>query len=291
MTGPDVVRPMAPADVEAAGAVWNEAFAEMRVRRGFPSHPVDGQRAAGTEKRLRYFLASDPEGSWVAVDGDGTVVGVAQALRRGRLWVLSMLAVAVACQGRGIGRLLLDAGLGYAEPDDTGLILSSADPRAMRRYVAAGFALHPVVAAAGTVRRERIAVAQGVREGSAADLDLTAEVDGHVRGAARVADITHLLDDGAGMLVVEGRGYAVARGSQPVMVAALDVPAARDLLAATLTSGPPDQEVEVGWLSGDQQWAVEVVVGAGLELRLSGAIMVRGKDRPFSPYIANGAFG
>lgn len=290
MTG-RVVRAMAPADIPAAGAVWNEAFTEMRVRRGFPSQPLDGQLVARTERRLRYFLASDPAGSGVAVDGDGTVVGVAQAFRRGRLWVLSMLAVAVASQGRGIGRLLLEGSLAYARSDDIGLILSSADPRAMRRYVAAGFALHPVVAAAGSVRRERIAAARGVREGSAADLDLAAEVDGHVRGAARVADIAHLLDDGADMLVVEGRGYAVARGSQPVMLAALDASAARSLLMATLASGPRDQEVEVGWLSGDQQWAVEVVVAAGLELRLSGAIMVRGTDRPFSPYIANGAFG
>lgn len=75
------------------------------------------------------------------------------------------------------------------------------------------------------------------------------------------------------------------------MVAAVDVPAARSLLLAALASGPPDQEVEVGWLSGDQQWAVDVVVAAGLELRLSGAIMVRGRPRPFLPYIANGAFG
>ena len=59
---------------------------------------------------------------------------------------------------------------------------ATSDPRAMRRYVAAEFSHHPVVA----VRRERLGAPDGVREGSAADLDLTAEVDGQVRGADRV---------------------------------------------------------------------------------------------------------
>lgn len=281
---------MADGDVEAAGAVWNQAFADMRERGGFPSRPVDAEHAVRTANRLRYFLASDPGGSWVATGGDGEVLGVAQALRRGRLWVLSMLGVAVVAQGAGIGRRLLDRALGYGDPGDAGLILSSADPRAMRRYVAAGFSLHPVVAASGRVARARLRVGEAVRAGSNADLDLTARVDERVRGAAREADIAHLLEDGAGMLVVDGRGYAVTRGSQPVTVAAVDRDAAQNLLVATLGSGPADQEVEVGWLGAGQQWAIEVVVAAGLDLRLSGAIMVRGTS-PFSPYLPNGAFG
>jgi hypothetical protein len=226
----------------------------------------------------------------VAADDDG-VVGLAQALRRGRLWVLSLLGVAVEAQGRGVGRRLLDRALGYAEHDGPGLILGSSDPRALRRYVAAGFALHPVVSAMGTVRQEGLPAVDGVREGTSADLALTAAVDRQVRGAAREGDIAHLLDDGVDMLVVEGRGYAMVRGAQPVTLAAVDDAAARSLLAATLAGGADDQHVEVGWLSAGQQWAMDIVVAAGLELRPSGAIMVRGLPEPPRPYIANGALG
>lgn len=284
------IRPMAFADVDAAEVVWQEAFADMRTRGGFPDRPSDDEKVERIRRRLRYFLSSDPAGSWVAT-WDDEVVGVAQALRRSPLWVLSLLGVAVRAQGRGLGRQLLDRALTYAEPDGAALILSSSDSRAMHRYVAAGFSLHPVVAALGRVRRDRLPAVHGVREASMDDVALTAEVDEQVRGAARRRDIAHLLDDGARMLLVEGRGYAIARGSQPVTLSAVDEAAARSLLAATLAGGPSDQHVEVGWLGDGQQWAIDLVVAAGLELRLSGAIMVRGLNRPPRPYIANGAFG
>lgn len=281
---------MADGDVDMAETIWQKAFADMRSRAHLPARPHDEQQAERTRRRLRYFLRSDPSGSWVATSDD-EVVGVVQALRRGRLWVLSLFGVSVQAQGRGVGRQLLDRALDYAEADGPGLILSTSDPRAMRRYVVAGFSLHPVVAAVGRVRREPLPAVEESRAGSLDDLGLTAQIDQEVRGAAREADVAHLLEDGAGMLVVEGRGYAVVRGSQPVMLSAVDDRAARSLLAATLAGGAPEQEVEVGWLSADQQWAMDIVVGAGLELRPSGAIMVRGRSGPPCPYLANGAFG
>ena len=281
---------MAASDIDEAAAVWQEAFDDMRARAQLPPRH-DEQQAERTRRRLRYCLQSDPSGSWVAKTSEDRVVGLIQALRRGRLWVLSLLGVSVRAQGRGVGRRLLDRALEYAEPGGPGLILSSSDPRAMRRYVAAGFSLHPVVSGVGRVRAGLPAPADTVRAGSVADVPLTAEVDEGVRGAAREADVAHLLDSGVDMLVVDGRGYALVRGSQPVLLSAVDDGAARSLLAATLTGGPAEQQVEVGWLGAGQQWAIDIVVGAGLELRPAGAIMVRGRAGPPSPYIANGAFG
>jgi len=284
------VRLMAPDDVYAAGAVWDVAFADMRARAGLPARPHDDVAAERTRARLRHFLVTDPAGSWVAAAGEA-VVGVAQASRRGPLWLLSLLGVAVAVQGRGIGGRLLDATRRYALEGGPGLILSSADPRAIRRYVAAGFDLHPVVSATGVVRRDGLPAVDGVRAGSPADIGLTVEVDQAVRGAARADDVRHLLDDGVALMVVEERGYALVRGAQPVALAATDDQAARALLTATLAGGEAGQAVEVGWLSAGQQWAMDIVVAAGLGLRPSGAIMVRGLDGPPRPYIANGAFG
>jgi acetyltransferase (GNAT) family protein len=284
------IRPMEYGDVHAAEVVWQEAFADMRARVHLPARPHDDQQAARTRRRLLYFLESDPGGSWVATCR-GEVVGLAQAIRRGQLWILSLFGVAIGAQGRGVGRQLLDRVLGYGEQDDPGLILSSCDPRAMRRYVAAGFALHPVVAALGRVQHERLPVPDDLREGSAADIPLAEEVDKFVRGAGRERDIAHLLDDGARMLVVEGRGYAVVRGGQPLLLAAMDDAAARTLLLGTLSAAPADQQVEVGWLGGGQQWAIDIVVAAGLELRPSGAIMIRGLTAPPRPCIPNGSLG
>ena len=284
------IRPMDHADVAAAEVVWQEAFADMRARVHLPARPHDDEQAERTRRRLQYFLESDPGGSWVATWHD-EVVGLAQAIRRGQLWILSLFGVTVQVQGRGVGRQLLDRVLGYAGPDAPGLILSSCDPRAMRRYVTAGFALHPVVAALGRVHHERLPAPHEVREGWTADIPLADKVDEFVRGAGRGRDIAHLLDDGARMLVVEGRGYAVVRGSQPVLLAAMDEAAARTLLVATLAGGPADQEVEVGWLGGGQQWAIDIVVAAGLELRPSGAIMIRGLTNPPRPCIPNGTLG
>jgi hypothetical protein len=60
-------------------------------------------RAAGP---YRHFLGHDPEGAWVAVDGD-SVAGVTLAPEREGVWALSLFAVAEG--DRGLGRALLPA--------------------------------------------------------------------------------------------------------------------------------------------------------------------------------------
>jgi hypothetical protein len=51
------------------------------------------KEVARRKQHYRHFLKHDPEGAWVAVDGD-TVAGVALALVREGVWVLSLFAVA-----------------------------------------------------------------------------------------------------------------------------------------------------------------------------------------------------
>ncbi len=63
--------------------------------------------------RIEHFLAADPGGAWVAVDEHDEVIGVALSLLREDLWGLSLLAVAPASHGRGVGRALLDRALAY----------------------------------------------------------------------------------------------------------------------------------------------------------------------------------
>ena len=46
-----------------------------------------------------------------------------------------------------------------------------------------------------------------------------------------------------------------------------------------------DIALEVGWMTERQQWAIDVAVDAGLELRLGGAVFLRGDVGPFQPYL------
>jgi hypothetical protein len=52
------------------------------------------------KERYFHFLEHDPEGAWVAVDGD-RVAGVALALTREEVWVLSLFAVAEEYRNEG----------------------------------------------------------------------------------------------------------------------------------------------------------------------------------------------
>jgi GNAT superfamily N-acetyltransferase len=283
------VRPLADDDVEAAEDLFAVAFTAMRTEYGLPTVPRTPASRASGHRRMRHLLATDPDGGWVGVDSDGRVVGLAQAFVRDRLWVLSLFGVHPDAQGQGLATRLLDASLTCAPADGPGLIVSSRDPRAMRRYTLAGFTLHPAVTGWGTVHRSGLGIAPDVV--ARADLDLAEHVDRGVRGAVRPTDLEHFLADGRRMLVVPGRGYAIVRDAgQPEIVAALDAEAAVQLLTSALVDAPPDATVEVKWMTAAQQWAVRVSLAAGLELHPVGPVMVRAMPGPFSPYLPSGAF-
>lgn len=286
---------MTAADIEGAADVWDRAFEELRSRFGLPHHPRDAESDKRFDKRLRHFLHHDGGGAWVSHDGD-RVTGLAVALRREGLWVLSMLAVDPSAQGQGVARALLDRALAYGDPDDPGIILASRDPKAMRRYALAGFSLRPAVSAWGRVRREGLAAAPGVRDGDASDLELAAAVDRLQRGAGHGPDHQMLLDDGGRLLVCEDgrrRGYAIVRQSDHrlAVLAATDADIATKLLTTALAAAPEAREVEVGWITAPQQWAFRTCLAAGMELHPVGPMMVRNHPGPMSPYLPNGASG
>lgn len=282
------VRPMQDADVGPCEAVWQEAVTELRARLHLPPEGRTAERVSAMRDRIAYLLATDPGGCWVATDGTG-VVGVAQALVRGDLWVLSLFGVLPRAQGRGIARRLLDRALAYGGRR-RGIVLSSRDPKAIRLYALAGFDLHPAVTAWGYVQHERLPAANpDVRDGTADDLVLVQQIDVAVRGAPHGADLEHLRAD-ARLLVLPGRGYAVVGGNRPLAVAALDQAAAADLLVAALWQVSREQVTEIGWLTAPQQWAVRVALAAGLELHPVGPMMVLGADGPPSPYVPTGAY-
>jgi GNAT superfamily N-acetyltransferase len=260
------------------------AFTDLERRHGDP--PVEPPADAVIERRFRYVIETDPGGAWVAEE-DGRPVGAALAILREGLWGLSMLVVHPDAQSGGIGRALLERSLRYGDGARGGIIASSGDARALRAYARAGFALHPTAQASGVPRR--LEAPPSVREGSLADLGLTEAVDRAVRGAAHGSDIETLLADSR-MFVVEGRGYALARRDHLALLAATDVDAARDLLRAVLATVPEGESIRVEYLTAAQDWAVDVVLDAGLALAVHNALFLRGDVGPFRPYLPSGAY-
>jgi GNAT superfamily N-acetyltransferase len=261
-------------------------FEDLARRMNEPAQPPGDPARAYV--RLRRILTSDPGGSWITRDGDGELTGVALAIMRDGVWGLSLLVVRPDRQSEGVGTALLRRTLEYGAGARGGIILASADPRALRAYSRAGFDLHPAVAASGGPRD--LESDPEVRRFTPDDHALAAAVDRAVRGAPHGADLDALAAGGCELFTYPERGYAVLRGAEVITIAAFDDEAAAALLRTVLVRAPGKGGVEVAWLTAGQQWAIDVVVAAGLELRAGGAVFLRGDVGPFRPYLPGGAY-
>lgn len=288
------VRPLREDDVENAEEFGFSVLAEAGPRFGYDMGVRSDDRVAAGRTRVRHLLATDPHGLFAA-ERDGSVVGLAMSLRREQLWFLSLLVVRPDLQGSGIGRRLLEVALDYGETCSTGMICSSPDPKALRRYARAGFALEPAFAADGTAVRGRLPADLGVREGDwARDADLVDDLVRACRGAGYGPDLGLARDVGARLLVREGsapgdRAVAVSAGGGIGPVAGASPEAAARVLCATVAES--DDPVRLGYLTGAQQWAIEVALEVGLSLHGSGALCLRGFPGTPTPYLPNGMLG
>jgi GNAT superfamily N-acetyltransferase len=282
---PATVRPMSGDDVEGAVAVALDTL-------WGPPGGEDAQRLLRRQRaRVAHLLETDPRGAWVA-ERDGGVAGVALALLREGIWGLSLYAVAEDLQGRGVGRRLLDAARAYGREARGHIVLSSERPAAMRRYARAGLDLHPCVAAAGVVDRAAIPdAAARVEDAGSAGIPLADAVGRAVRGAGHGRDLPLMLDHGARLLTLEDRAFAVLRPPAEVaLLAARDDEAARIVLWGALAAAPRGATAHVGFLTAGQQWALPVLLDAGLALSPDGPVFLRGDVGPFTPYVPSSAY-
>jgi GNAT superfamily N-acetyltransferase len=282
-----MIRPMTAADVEASFDVQWAALSELDVRLGETTpEQTDAIRARGIS-RVAHLLSTDPAGAWVA-EQDGAVVGCALAFVREGMWFLSLLMVQPGLQGKGFGRQLLDRTL--TTSTDRSWILATSDPAALRRYQRAGFELHATYTAKGLPGS--LSAPSGVTAG---DYDRHADLVDHVarqvRGAGLVQDLPWLQGRPVPFLVVDdsdGRGFCFTRAGGVVTLGATTEHAARRLLTATLRAN--EGEIEVDWLSADQQWAIDLCLDARLSLVAGATVCLRGQPR-MSPYLPSGAIG
>ncbi|NHC45289.1 GNAT family N-acetyltransferase [Motilibacter aurantiacus] len=281
------LRPMTLDDAEAAFAVVDAADqAAPRLPGDDYQPPSDDIRSLMLQGSAR-FVERDPDGAWVA-ERDGQVVGIAEAVRRGPFWGLSMLFLHPSAQGQGIGRRLLEQALAYAEGAELRMIMASTDPRALRRYYLAGHEIHPAVTASGAVDRAAIPVGLPGRPGDQGDLALVERVDAGLRGS-RAEDVEFLLRTGARLEVVDGTdgsGYVVSRSGRINLLGATDERTASVLLWRALAG--IEGKAHVSCLTAQQGWAVRVALAARLTVAPTGPLFVSGIERPPGPWIPNG---
>ncbi len=265
-----------PAAAEVAAAAFGRDLAEERAR-------------ARWHQRVGHALRTDPEGAFVA-ELDGRIIGVAQGLRRERLWCLSLLTVTPDAQSSGAGRALMARVLAYEAGSEAGLIVSSSDPRALRLYGRCGFSLRPAFRASGTVDRRALPRAdREIREGDESDLPGLEAISRELRGGPHTPELRYALRRGERLLLIPERGFAVAAPEQGVwLLAARDEAAAAALLWSALAHA--DARAHVGWITAEQGWAIDVALRAGLDLRPYGALCVRGAPGPLRPFLPSAAF-
>ena len=282
---------MDAADIAAADEVsWRATRgswpAELR-----PDPAGEHLRAARGRARIAHLLETDPGGAFVAVTGDGDLVGVALAIVRERQWALSLLAVDPGPQARGTGVHLLEAAAGHGAGCGARLLLSSSDPRALRAYHRLGLAIRPLIEAVGELNRARIPPGLKARAGDpGADAELIDRCSRHVRGASHLPDIEAAMRTGCELLVIAGRGFALARDGMPYLVCALDEKAATDLTWSALASAGPGEHVAVTSIGPGNDWALRIVFDAGLTPRFDGALFSAGVSTPLAPYLPSGAY-
>lgn len=286
------IRPMRPDDVAEAERVSDAGFLELdrrtrRVDEPEPQGRSEAHRATWVARTL-HLVRHDPAGCWVAEDESG-LVGIATSFRRETLWCLATYAVRPGHQGQGIGKPLLAAAAQHGRACTRGMLSSSADPRAVRIYHQAGFALHPQMHLSGPVDRSVLPVVDKVRDGSAGDVDLMDSLDRGARGAGHGVDHELMLRTWR-LLVSDtttGSGYAYLdeRGRLGLLAASNRRTAAR-LLWAALAEGPA--EASVPHVTAANQWVLEVGFAARLTLAQDGYLGVRGMNPP-APYVHNGA--
>jgi hypothetical protein len=176
------------------------------------------------------------------------------------------------------------------------MICASPDPKALRRYGRAGFALHASIEAVGEPDRSRLPGDLGVREGDwDRDRDLVEELITLRRGAPYGADLDWSRTAGARLLVRDGptshdRAAPVAKEGQLTVLAGVSDDAATRVLWAVLAEA--EGRTRLGYLHNRQQWAIDVALEARLPLSLADALATRGDLLvPPSPYLPSGILG
>ena len=288
-------------DIPTCAAIWRESINDYTGR--LNQHPIPDD--LGRIIRLHQHLFATDPGLFVVAERADQIIGFAAAVRRERLWFLSMCFVRPAEQHHGLGRRLLEAIL----PAETGdVVLATATDSAQpisnglySRYgivprlpllSVSGYLTHPEVLPnlpRGMVAVPFETIAAGP-PGGAGHVELTAAVgalDRELLGVEHPQDHRFLRLEGRhGFLyrdeigATHGYGYAWETGRLgPVAVRdeALIGPVLGHLLRAVEPRG-----AQAVWLPGAAGPAMELLLRAGF--RFEDFPILLGWNRPFADF-------
>ncbi len=270
------IRPLAEAEIDLVHPLAARSFDDLSVRLGRPVEPPNELDTAHHTAQHRYLQRT---GSALgAYDGEGVLSGVALSSVRGTLWQLALLVVEPGAQSAGAGRALLEAALQTAPTGGVRTFSSSRDARALRAYAKAGFRLLPALSGSGVVDPAMLGDHAGVRTG---DIWRDAE---RVGVAHLADDIAFVLAEGGSWLVADRGCALVISGATRTLVRVLSAGSAVEgqslLRAALLEAG--SGSVALSPLVPQQDWAVDVVLAARLELGVGGPVAVAGVADPLA---------
>ena len=302
-------RPARPDELPACAAIWRTSINDYIVRLGQAEIPDE----TGPLLRLYGHLqATDPDGFVVAVRPDATastgeaIVAFAAAVRRERLWFLSMCFVLPEAQGAGVGReLLARAG---PPPDDPSVVRAtatdSAQPISNALYASLGIVpriplldlighvVHPeafgeLPSGVRPVSFEELASGSAGGTGHARLAAIVDDLDRELLGVAHPHDHRYLRTEGRrGWLYLGpddaalGYGYATEAGR--VGPVAVRDDALLPPILGHLTRAVTPRGAFAMWLPGSADRAVVPALRAGLRLDQFPILLCW--DRPFADF-------
>jgi predicted N-acetyltransferase YhbS len=211
-----IVRPLAPADVDAVAEVDFAAFQDVALRHGQPPLVSAVRDSRAYARRL---LEVDPLGGFVAEDA-GRIVGHAWVHARGPIATVGPIAVEPGLQRRGIGRSLLRQCVQASGPRATQvrLVHESYNTASLTLYLSEGFRivapiLELVLDPATPVPAPTAPAGVRLRPADPADQARIVARDARPFGASRAQDVERHLRTGRGIIAERGTtlaGYALA---------------------------------------------------------------------------------
>ena len=255
-----LLRPATEADFAGQLAVLDAAEGRLRARHAFAWKAPSLDAFAATH---RHLLATDPERSWVALDGS-RIVAYTAAFTRGERWFLSDLFVAPTHQGAGVGSRLLERAWGDG-PAQRMTLTDAIQPVSNALYARRGLVPATPVLELGGVPR---GVAGGRLEPAETDAASLAALDVAAYGFDRAVDHAFWAEGATRTLWSRGGepvaySYVSPRGRIGPL-AGRDGGAAGEALAAELARrGDREASLDV---PGSSRELVEFALTAGLRI-------------------------
>lgn len=235
------IRPLVPADVDAAAEADFAAFHDVALRHGMA--PLVGA-VRDSRDGLRALLEADPLGGFVAEE-EGRVVGHAWVHARAPIATIGPIAVEPSAQGRGVGRGLLAHVLQAAgsRAAQIRLVHESFNTPSLQLYLSQGFRIvapllelsldRPIVTAPAPAQ-------VAIRPAAAGDQARIVARDARAFGAQRPNDVERHVRARRAVVAERGNafaGYAFA-GVGRLGAAAGDDPEIVLAMLATLAAEP-----------------------------------------------------